>query len=114
MAKILPIFDLPDFIYTIDLGSLTYRVRFNWDTREERWYFSLFEADETPIITGVKVLHDSPLLYNLALSKFDHGYIMAYGPTSNFNPPNRETLLTDFTIIYKSFEEVNEFISTNL
>lgn len=112
MAKILPVFDLPDFIYTIALGPSTYRIRFNWDSRESRWYFSLYAADEAPIITGVKVLHGSSLLYNLSFDGFSHGVIYLDSPSGNYLPPDRDTLLTDFRVMYITVDELNELIST--
>lgn len=42
------------FPTTIDGSQYIFRVR--WNSREVAWYFDVLEFDETPIVTGVKVV----------------------------------------------------------
>jgi hypothetical protein len=39
-----------------------YLLDFNWNGRASAWFLSVFTADETPLVQGLKVVSNRPLL----------------------------------------------------
>lgn len=48
--------------FTIELDGLSYTFQIRYHSREERYYFSLYRLDGTPLQLGTKVLCDQSLL----------------------------------------------------
>jgi hypothetical protein len=53
---------LPDYRQTTSLEGRDYVLRFRWNTREARWYLDVADQDETPIVSGLKLVAEAPLL----------------------------------------------------
>ena len=54
--------DTPDQVFSVTLGGNPYRVRVTWNERFGYWSLSLMEADETPIVMGIKMVENYLLL----------------------------------------------------
>ena len=54
--------DTPDQVFSVALGANPYRVRVTWNERFGYWSLSIMEADETPIVMGLKMVENSLLL----------------------------------------------------
>lgn len=54
--------DTPDQVFSVTLGGNPYRVRVTWNERFGYWSLSLMEADETPIVMGLKMVENYLLL----------------------------------------------------
>jgi len=75
------------------LDGRDYILRFAWNQREERWYFSLFDEEEQPIIQSVKVICNWPFLrYYRSDPRVPPGELMATDLTGNNTPPGFEEL----------------------
>lgn len=46
----------------VTLDGKEYVITLKWNMREEKWYLWLADQDELPILSGVKVVADYPLL----------------------------------------------------
>lgn len=44
------------------LDGRDYLLRFAYNEREERWYLSLYDEDELPVLQGLKLVANHPLL----------------------------------------------------
>jgi hypothetical protein len=53
--------DFDAFQFRIDLDSVLYLLVFQYNRREESWFFDLLQDDGTPIRHGVKIHVDWPL-----------------------------------------------------
>lgn len=47
---------LAHYTFRATIDSSEYSFEFRWNGRDSAWYMSIYESDETPIISGVKVL----------------------------------------------------------
>jgi len=62
---IIPMPDAQDdrnFIVTVDLSGIDYRLNFHHNHREDFWYYDLLTAEEVPLRTGLKVVSNYPML----------------------------------------------------
>jgi len=48
----LPSPEQPRRIQSTSLNGTPFKIRFDWNSRTERWSFSLYTADETALLTG--------------------------------------------------------------
>lgn len=57
MAVVLP-FDAsnPFYEFTTTIGGVSYRFNVRWNGRDAAWYFDVFEIDDTPIASGIKIV----------------------------------------------------------
>ncbi len=47
---------LGNYRFGTTIGDIGYIFAVRWNTREEAWYFSIFEVNGDPIIQGVKIV----------------------------------------------------------
>lgn len=52
----------PHSFFTTTLSNVTYGFEFIWNARAEAWFFSLYDVEEEPIVSGRKVVVSTPLL----------------------------------------------------
>lgn len=52
--------------FTTTLDGLTFTFEFEWNEREEAWYFNLYDATGDLLLAGKKLVADFPLLMRLA------------------------------------------------
>lgn len=52
----------PSFVQTVTLESVDYRLRFDWNDRSARWYFSILDSSDSPVVAGICMVTDTPLL----------------------------------------------------
>lgn len=63
MSIVIPVVpDDPNFDVRVVLGARTYRLRFDWMERLQRWSFSVYDQDDAPLLLGVKLLSNWPIL----------------------------------------------------
>lgn len=53
---------VPSFTQTVLLEDVNYRLRFDWNDRSSRWYFSLLDSTDDPIVAGICMVVGKPLL----------------------------------------------------
>jgi len=49
-------FQLPSQVMRIALSRERFQLRFDWNTREESWYMSIYKDSKTPILYNAKIL----------------------------------------------------------
>ena len=57
----LPLFSVPDYIYTTVLEGVAYRLRLYYNTRHECWSMDIYYANGEPIISGARVVYNYPM-----------------------------------------------------
>ena len=62
MITIAAPYNTPHFRQRVTLDGAEYLLTCEWNQRAEKWYFSVAAADETRVLTGVKLVADYPLL----------------------------------------------------
>lgn len=71
-----------DYRQTTTLEGRDYILRFLWNQREGSWFFSLFDADEDPIVEGVKVVVGFSLLRLVTDERRPPGVLLAVDTTA--------------------------------
>lgn len=114
MPVVIPVFPgEPLYQERIRLEGRDFILRFDWANRESRYYLSIFDQDESPLLLGVKVIANWGLLakqhHNADLPP---GELVAVDLESGGVAPS----LDDFGIrvrlfYYESTEDLTEFAS---
>lgn len=69
--------DTPDQIFSTVLGGNPYRIRIVWNERFAYWSLSILTADESPIVTNVKMVEDYPILSQFKDRRLPTGQLYA-------------------------------------
>lgn len=65
----------------IDIDQRTYLFKFDWNEREEFWFFSMLDHDEDPIVLGRKVVIGIDLLLGVTDARKPAGLLIAADST---------------------------------
>jgi hypothetical protein len=105
MPRRIPVFpDLPSHIETVELAGTAYRFEFQWRQRLEKWYISVYEDDETPILVGQKIEPGTaPVILRLTLDEVGLIYVIA-----PFEDYDRADLGDKVQLVHFTPEEVEE------
>lgn len=112
MPLIIPVFPgTPLYQERVRLEARDYIFRFDWAHREQRYYMSIFNQDEEPLLQGVKVLANWPLLarhhFNPGLPP---GQLIATSLEQDDTPPTFNDFGTRVQLAYyASDEDLEEF-----
>lgn len=68
---------LTDYRQTTSLDGQDYIFRFRWNQREAEWFFSIADAEDDPIVEGLKVTVQLPLLRLVVDSRRPPGVLLA-------------------------------------
>lgn len=75
------------------LDERDYTMRFQWNQRAGRWFFSLFDAEDEPILQGVKLVANFPILrYWHHDPRCPAGELWVHDLTGDGSPPGFEEL----------------------
>jgi len=54
--------DTPRYRFTIELDGQSFIFTFEWNDRDSGWYLSISDVNEVPLVSGVRVVLNVPLL----------------------------------------------------
>lgn len=84
---------VPFYSQKTRLDGLDYILGFRYSQREDRWYLNISDSEEVPILTGIKLVSNWPLLqayrYN---TRVPPGELMAISLTTDASPPGLNEL----------------------
>jgi hypothetical protein len=70
------------------LEGRDYRFDFAYNQREDRWYLSIYDDEDDPLVTGLKIITSFPLLRRYqADPRVPPGELMAISLTGDDSPP---------------------------
>lgn len=84
-----------DYTEIVQLGGLTYRLRWIWNARAECWFVTVLGAGGDVIVAGKRVVLEWPLLRQHVQNTLPDGAIMALDITGQRVEPGREDLRDD-------------------
>jgi len=91
----------------VTLDGVTYFVALEWNQRVDRWFFSLSDSLQQPILSGRKVLPNRNLLQAVASGKGPPGILMAVDWTSSGLVPDLANFDGAVTsLVYVPIDEV--------
>lgn len=74
---------LPSFTQRSKLDGREYVIAFVWNEREARWFFDLADENGDPIVSGVKVIPNFPLLRRVVDARCPPGELAAVDNTGD-------------------------------
>ena len=63
----LPLYSDPDYIYNVPLENVAYRIRMYFNIRVQCWVMDIYYSDNTPVVVGVKITPNFPILDGIPL-----------------------------------------------
>jgi len=112
MPLIVPVFPgEPLYKERVRLDDRDYILRFDWSQREQRYYLSIFDLDETPLLLGAKVVANWDLLSRNGFDpRLPPGPLIPMDLESGGVPPSRTDFGTRVRLFYyTSGEDVSEY-----
>lgn len=112
MPLIVPVFPSePLYQERVRLEDRDFLIRFDWSHREQRFYMSLYDQDETALLLGIKVVANWGLInrhhYDPALPP---GELIAVDVETDGEPPGFDDFGTRVRLFYyESTEDLSEF-----
>jgi hypothetical protein len=85
LIQVLPSYEDPFYSITIPLDGRDFVFDFRYNQREQVWYFSIDLPDGTRLITGVKVVCNTPLIYKQD-ERLPPGVLMAISKDADDTP----------------------------
>ena len=76
MILTIPTSSDPYYVQRTDLEGKEYTLQFDWCTRESVWYLSIFDVEQVPLATGIKLVCNWPLTYRLADNRLPPGDLL--------------------------------------
>lgn len=79
----IPFTEYPATTKEITLDEESYKFTFVWNTRGEFWTLSILSVNDTPILSGVKLVLNYELVNVYRHLKIPQGLLYVYDPTNN-------------------------------
>jgi len=98
--------DLATYEFTIELDAAIYRFRFQFNERDQSWFFDLLDEDGNPFRQGKKVVTNFPLFRLLATEGRPPGELYAVDTTGQNIRAGLEDLGSQVILVYYPEGEV--------
>lgn len=92
---------LPAFSYQIELEGTTYTFRYNFNQRMDRWIFDIRTEFGDPIIAGIPLVSDWPILGRFQDERLPPGFLFAFDTSGQRVDPGRFDLGNRVQMIYQ-------------
>lgn len=93
--------DVEHYEQQVELDVVFYTLLLAWNHRAESWFISLSLADGTPIMSGMKVVADTPLLYYCGHPQKPPGDLLALDTSGAGVSPGLDDLGVRVLLVYR-------------
>lgn len=104
IVEVLPLYAEYRPVFTISLEGQDRRVRLYWNNRKSNWQIDMYQDDSTPIVLGVALVANYPMLANYSLRKYGLTGSLVLVPKGDTNPHNLnesyENLSSNYILAY--------------
>lgn len=101
MAVTLPVLlDVPFFSIECQLDGTLYSFTFRWNDRLSQWSFDLADAEDDPIVSGIAVVVDFPLMRRSVDARMPPGALFAVDTTGEGADPGETDLGRRVQLVY--------------
>lgn len=100
----------PFYNITVTLDGIVYGFVFYWNTREERWYLSIFDVEGNSLLESVKLLTMYPIApYQKGYRNLFPGILIPLSSTNDQSPPGLHDFGEDrrVQLVYYSQDEID-------
>lgn len=101
----IPFSSFTAFTEEIILDNTPYRFLFNWNTRGEYWTLSIADRDETPLVSGIKLVMDFELLGTFPGHGLPPGELYVIDPSGELAKAGRNDFEDKVSLIYVEEDE---------
>lgn len=98
--------EFPDQKINVVLDDFSATLRIQWNERYGFWTLSIYTRDQQPVIEGVKMVRDFPLLQGLHLQQFTGDFVFLR-INGGKDRPDIMSPGDDFQLLYVSRDELN-------
>lgn len=98
--------NIPFFTQRTTLDGREYLLTFDWNQREQKWYLSIADQDEVPIVSSIKLVANFPLTHLLVDSRSPPGELFAMDTSGNGLDPLLSDLGTRVLLLYMDAEDL--------
>lgn len=94
--------DIPAYTQRMDLEGVTYIFQFRYNGRMDRWFMSILNSDNEPILMGAIIVGEYPLTLRFYGGRLaiPPGLFITYDEKGLGRTPGRGDLGTDIQVIY--------------
>jgi len=93
MSQTIPTSDLPFYSLRTRLDERDYTFKFNYSTRQSRWYLSIYDVENVLLVAGLKLVANFPLLkYYKFRDGMPQGDLIVMCTTADTAPPTLNEL----------------------
>lgn len=92
--------ELPDFTIRITLDGKPYQLRMRYNTRMDRWFLDIGDAQGNPILSGVELLIYRHLLTQYPTVGAPPGDLFVTDDSGAGLQPTKQSFLTDHSLAY--------------
>lgn len=105
--QIIPFRDDASFHEQVQIDGQIYVFNFHWNSLNEFWVMDIYNRDEEPIIIGIKIVANYPLLYPFAVDGMPEGEIICQNILNEDDVIRRFDMSQKFELIYFTRAEVD-------
>lgn len=89
-----------DYLATVTLDGVPFTLEIYWNDREGQWYFSIYDLNQTPLITGRKIALYIPLLSRFKNASLPNGDFICYDTSGSGIDPSLNDLGIRCPLVY--------------
>lgn len=106
---------IPHYDFTVTLDESLYSFDVKWNSCDAHWYFDMFDADDEPVVVGVKIVLGTFLGRKAAHPFFANNVITAIDTTLENRDPDFDDIGRRVFIEHMTFQEhlasINAFLT---
>ena len=109
--QIIPFRNQASFKQQIDLDGVVFFLAFQWNALNEFWTMNIFNINGNPIIYGIKIVPDFPLLSFVGVDGMPKGNIICQNIVDGETVIKRFDINQKFALIYYTEIEIQNLIT---
>lgn len=102
MSEIIPFRDPSYWRQQITLDGIIYVLTFKWNALNEFWTMNIYDRNEVPIIIGIKIVPNYPLLMGYSVEGMPKGEIICQNIVGSTDSISRFDMSQKFELVYYS------------
>lgn len=99
-----------NYTQSFTFDEIEFKVNFKLNNRDKCYYLSLFDADNTLLLSGVKIVKNTPLLSRFRRSNFPLGDLVAISSSSD-DKITENSFVSNLNLFYLTGSEVSEILN---
>ena len=107
MPLVIPTFpSVALYVERVRLSGRDFLLTFDWNGREARWYLSIATAEGVPIVSGIKLVCNWPLLRTNVSAERPAGELFCLSAEKSTEPPGFADLGVRVRLLYYELSEL--------